>query len=126
MISEPNKWKVTIKDRQNFKINQYGGYLLNSVNKLEFIHESYKNNGQTTLDDNKVIECINYLGEIPYTINTNVLKHVLNLFNASELGIFKNTILNENLILNMHPNTKNLFILNLRKKNWWSYWDSKA
>jgi DNA-dependent RNA polymerase len=116
MICEACKWEVTIVDRKGFKIINYGGFLLNSTNKISFINDSYKNNGKTILDDVKIIDCINYLNSIPYTINKQVLNHVFNLFNARESGIYSNNKINELIKLNMHPNTTKLYNLTIKKK----------
>nr|QWO71409.1 RNA polymerase [Termitomyces sp. T123] len=117
MVCEPCKWNVSIDERKKFKIINFGGYLLNSINKNQFINESYKNNAKTTLDDLKIIDCINYLGSVPYTINTQLLNHVLNLVNANDSGVYSNDKINEIIKLNMHPNTMNIYNLTLSKKS---------
>lgn len=118
MICEPCKWEITINDTKSFNINKYGGFLLNNINKNEFLNQSFINNGKTTLHDLKIIDCINYLGSIPYTINTQVLKHVLNLIKSieGEEQLYNNNKIKELIKLNMHHNTKNLYNLTLRKK----------
>lgn len=119
MICEPCKWDVTINDTNSYKINRYGGFLLNSINKIDFISKSQTNSGEIKLDNFNIIDCINYLGSIPYTINTEVLKHLLNLIKDKDMDgkqahLYKK--INELIKLNMHHDTKNIFNYTLKKK----------
>jgi hypothetical protein len=74
--------------------------------------KSHKNSGKTTLDNLNIINSINYMGSIPYSINTKVLKHLLNLIQGSA----NKDKINELIKLNIHSNTKNMFKLNLTHK----------
>nr|QWO71408.1 RNA polymerase [Termitomyces sp. K2P1] len=118
MICEPSKWDVSIIDSDRYIINQYGGFLLNSINKNDFISKSQKNSGVTKLDNLKIIDTINYLGSIPFEINTHVLKHIMSLIVATERDplLYNQEKLNELIKLNIHPNTKDIYNLNLSKK----------
>lgn len=60
MVSEPAKWSVIINDNNTYTINNYGGFLLNNINKHDFI--SHKNSGKTSLENLNIIDCINYMG----------------------------------------------------------------
>nr|QWO71405.1 RNA polymerase [Termitomyces sp. K1Ag] len=118
MICEPSKWDVSIIDSDRYIINEYGGFLLNSINKNDFISKSQKNSGATKLDNLKIIDTINYLGSIPFEINTQVLKHIMSLIVATEREplLYNQEKLNELIKLNIHPNTKDIYNLNLSKK----------
>lgn len=50
-----------------------------------------------------------------------MLKHIFNIIKSNDgeslpYGLYNNEKINELIKLNIHPNTKNIYILNLRKK----------
>jgi DNA-dependent RNA polymerase len=123
MICEPNKWEVIIKKDKNFEIIKYGGLILNEENKNSFITTSHKNNGETKLENSNIIQTINFLSSIAFTINTPVLKHLLFLIKGNYnddkengVGSEMSAAINELIKLNLHPETKNMYNLSLMKK----------
>lgn len=123
MIWEPCKWVVNIKDKEtkDFDIIEFGGLLSNRKNKNSFIIKSHKNSGETKLDNEDIINTINYLSSIPFTINTQVLKHLLILINGNycennSTAWVVRALINERIILNMHPETSKLYNLGLKNK----------
>lgn len=119
MICEPNKRDVTINNiDKSFEIKNYGGYLLNNNNKNQFSSQSPVNIGNIKLNNLNIINTINYLGNIPFSINIPVLKHLLNLVTVSSAApkLYNSNKINELIKLNIHPQTKNLFKLTYSNK----------
>lgn len=116
MICKPCKWDVTINNViKSYNINKYGGRLLNNIDKKEFINKSIKNSGQIKLDNLDIVNSINFLSSVPFAINTQVLKHIFNII-ANEAQLFNKLKINELIKLNLHPNSKNSYMLNKYKK----------
>jgi len=120
MIITPEEWDIIItnndylsknskelESRSNYKIINYGGYLLNNNIKEHFIHNSYSNAGVNKLENNGIIKTINYLNKVKLNINIPVLTIILNLLenNASKI--------HEIIQTKLHPDTSKLFNLQM-------------
>jgi DNA-dependent RNA polymerase len=124
MIFEPNKWDVTInEDTKSFEFKKYGGLILNEETKNSFITKSHKNTGETKLENSNIIDTINFLSSIAFTINTPVLKHLLFIIKGNYnddkengAGCEVSAAIKKLIKLNIHPETKNMYNLSLRKK----------
>jgi hypothetical protein len=120
---------------------------MNNIDKNEFIHKSTKNSGETSLVNLDIVNCINYMSSIPYQINTDILKHILILYARSSLfaegaktnttttsstnfssnevkwsgdegsSIPSNEKIKDLIKLNLHPNTRNMYKLQLKHKH---------
>jgi DNA-directed RNA polymerase len=67
MICQPNKWSDT----------EFGGYLLNSIEKKSLITGIGINNEHTIKNLDKLYNAVNYLNSIRFKINTEVLDFIL-------------------------------------------------
>jgi len=108
MIHKPEDWCLEITKEgtntfeKNYNINNYGGYLLNKENNNDIIRQSKKSIGVTRLYNLDIIQAINCLSSIKYSINNNVLIFYFNLLEKNDERLL-------NLIkIDLHPNTKNI------------------
>lgn len=95
------------------EVKDYGGYLINANNKHHLIHKSYKNMGTTKFVTSDNINSINYLQSVPFVINKELLTYLLHCINNNIAA----PLLNHHLITHLHPDSKQLFYLNLKKKD---------
>jgi hypothetical protein len=117
MISEPSKWDISISNNNDYIIKKYGGLLLNNINKKEFVSVSHKNSGKIKLNNLNIINSINYLSSIPYTINSELLNYILFIiYNKKSFSDNDQSVIDELIKLNIHYNTKNIFKLISAKK----------
>jgi DNA-dependent RNA polymerase len=106
MVSKPEDWEVNINSGE-YIIEKYGGFYLKEFKRESFIHNNPKNSGKTKLINYDIINTINYIQSISYTINKEVLKFLFECLAEGELKDY--------ICLDMHPNTKDYF--NLKVKN---------
>jgi len=120
MVNLPEKWCVDIKNlnvvelslkenEQSIVISNYGGFISNKNNKSSFIRKSHKNVGFSRLKNKDIINTINYLSSIKYSINNNVLNYIFKLLINNDERIY-------NFInLDLHPKTKEIHKLTITK-----------
>lgn len=72
-----------------------------------FVHKSYKNLGFFALDGRGIINTINYVQNIKYCVNKDVLDILLDCL---EKGLLRSDI-----IIDFHPSTAELYNLQLKK-----------
>jgi hypothetical protein len=117
-LNESEDWTfIKIKDSNNneefiskYKEQVYGGFILNKDHQNKLLRESNKSIGKTRLNNLDLVKTVNYLSSIKYCVNNNVLNYILNSLKSNEKNIL-------NLIkVDLHPETKNLFKLNVKKE----------
>jgi DNA-directed RNA polymerase len=107
MVSQPNLWEV---DTSNNTIVNYGGLYFNIEEKKALFRRSASNIDQTFFINRDLIETVNYLSSIQYSINKKVLLFILSLLDNKDERML-------NLInIDKHPNTKKIIDLNLQHK----------
>nr|YP_009574419.1 hypothetical protein [Arthrobotrys musiformis]QBM31536.1 hypothetical protein [Arthrobotrys musiformis]QBM31687.1 hypothetical protein [Arthrobotrys musiformis] len=107
MVCSPDDWEISIT-KNEYKIIKQGGFLSQNFKKNKFIQSNPKNKGLTKLYNDHIVNTINYIQSINYIINKDVLKIILKNIN---LGILDDLIL-----LNIHPETSNIMKLISKKE----------
>ena len=70
MICKPVNWKL---DPNSNEIINYGGYINNKNDQINYIHVSYKNKGQIQVKNTNIVNTINFIQSTPFVINLKVL-----------------------------------------------------
>jgi DNA-directed RNA polymerase len=83
MITKPNDWVYKLEEGE-YTVDKYGGFLLNSLNKIELIHKSKKSYGSTKLSNLDIVNTVNYLSSTKFEINKKVLEYILNLLDNKD------------------------------------------
>ena len=95
MICKPINWEL---DPNSNEIINYGGYINNKDDKINYIHLSYKNKGRIQIENTNIVNTINFIQSTPFVINLKVLYYILKSINNNiNLGddIFAANIHNE-------------------------------
>lgn len=78
MICEPVKWDIILLDNNEYKLQKYGGFITNDKYNKGFINQI--NVGKLKLKSKDLINCLNFLGKIKFSINTKLLDFIFYLF----------------------------------------------